>query len=152
MAYSVLAQYPEMRGEFLTDYWYLSVLPGFRWASFRVDRSDIHVSTPFYSAVTQKMLSLDGLSYLLLSNCIPESVQAVVDARIADGSYTVLGTYRSEKEFIPYFEGSSRRSTLHENQSARASRPRRRAHDHPPAHRKSGVSPRKPQVSRLAQR
>lgn len=106
MVYSVLAQHPEIRGEIITDYWYLSVLPGFRWAPFRAERSDgIHVSTPFYSAVTPAMLNSKGLSYVLLSNYIPEPARAWVDARIADGSYTVLGTYRTEQAFPPYFEG-----------------------------------------------
>lgn len=106
MAYSVLAQEPTMQGTVLTDYWYLAALPRFRDAPYRVARSDkIHVSTPGYSAVTTEMLGDGSIRYLLLSNCVPQPVQALIEERIADGRYSVLSTYRSETPFIPYYEG-----------------------------------------------
>lgn len=94
IVYDALTADQSVKGDLLTDYAYLKVLPGFRNEPYRLQSGTrFRVAYAHQGSVTVD--DLDGKACLLLSDLVPKEVSDVIDRRIEDGSYTVLAEYDS---------------------------------------------------------
>ncbi len=87
--YAADARLGGVRGELLTDYLYFDYLPHFRSSVVRREHTvTIHALTRVSADITPR--DLDGRDWLLLSDELRPETLALVDARVRDGSYSVV--------------------------------------------------------------
>jgi hypothetical protein len=93
MLYAALAKGPPITGDLLTDYPTAMALPGLRSDPLRLDHSSaLKVEYLDHGSITPQ--SLDGRSYLLISDMVPMATLDIVDSGLASGYYSLAAEKR----------------------------------------------------------